>query len=303
MKRVAKRRLSYSAFPAAVAGLPTDIHPFPPAQTATAPMQASDFFFIVGCPRSGTTLLSVLLDRHSGLCVPPETAFYDEIAPRLPAPPAELAGLLGAWYRLGELGLTPTEVLAELAGQTASPAGVLAALLRLYARKNGKRRCGEKTPQHLRHIPAILDGFPAARIVCLLRDGRDVALSLQAMPWWRHSLVEAAAMWRDSVRLMEDCLDRYPGRMHVVRYEELVSRPQAALPELMAYLGERYEPGQTDAGIASATVLQRSRAWKGQALAAPDPGAIGRRRAMATAAEIDLLELDLREELRRCGYR
>ena len=54
-----------------------------PLTETIPPPSSNGRFFIVGCPRSGTTLLSVALDRHSRLCVPPETGFYDEIAPKL----------------------------------------------------------------------------------------------------------------------------------------------------------------------------------------------------------------------------
>ena len=57
--------------------------------------------FVVGCPRSGTTLLSVMLDRHSQLAMTPETSFYIEIAPRLEDPRRPpLFELLAGWSRL-----------------------------------------------------------------------------------------------------------------------------------------------------------------------------------------------------------
>lgn len=70
-------------------------------------------FFIVGCPRSGTTLLSVLLDRHTRLCVPPETAFFDEIAPHLLHNNETLPEILRDWRRLGELNLDPEMILSR----------------------------------------------------------------------------------------------------------------------------------------------------------------------------------------------
>src|SRR3989442_9370291 len=108
-------------------------------------MTSADPFFIVGCPRSGTTLLSVLLDRHSRLCVPPETGFFAEVAPTLPSrDAASLLETLRGWPRLPELNLTPEVVVRRLGGRPASIAGVLTAILELYAEAEGKARCGEK---------------------------------------------------------------------------------------------------------------------------------------------------------------
>ncbi len=266
-------------------------------------MQESDFFFIVGCPRSGTTLLSVLLDRHSHLCIPPETAFFDEVAPMLlRATEGELAERLAVWPRLGEMGITPDAVLRELAGPRVFPTNVLAALLRVYANLMSKPRCGEKTPQHLRHVPTILQCYPRARIICLIRDGRDVALSLLNMPWWQHSLAEAVALWKTSIELMEVYQLRYPGQIEVVRYEHLARQPEAILARLMPFLGEKFEPTQLDITLGSRVVLQRNIAWKGQALTSVDPIHGGRRRATASPTEMDFLEQNMATELGRHGY-
>jgi hypothetical protein len=263
-------------------------------------------FFIVGCPRSGTTLLSVLVDRHSRLCVPPETAFFDDVAPRL-APRGAASGhllqVLRGWRRLAELGLEPEAVLRRLPDGPAAPGAVLAAILGLYAERQGKVRCGEKTPQHLPHVPTILREFPGAKILCLLRDGRDAALSMNAMPWWApQDLASAARLWTRSVRLADRFVRRYPGQFLVVRYEDLVTAPQRVLSSAMQHLGETFEERQVATELASHVVLPRSLGWKGRALGAIEAGQVGRRRAEATAAERAFLERIHARELRRPGY-
>lgn len=266
-------------------------------------MRENYFFFIVGCPRSGTTLLSVLLDRHHRLCIPPETAFFDEIAPALPcANASELGKRLDAWHRLGEMGLTSAAVLRELSGLNFSPANVLTALLKLYAVLRGKPRCGEKTPQHFRHVPAILQDYPQAKVIVLMRDGRDVALSLLNMPWWKHSLAETAELWKTYIGLMETYQRQYPDRIEVIRYECLALQPEAVLTRLMPFLGEDFEPDQLNTTLESRIVLQRNLAWKGQALTPVNPLYIGHRRKTALQTEIAFLERSMADELGRHGY-
>ncbi|HEX3561088.1 MAG TPA: sulfotransferase [Pyrinomonadaceae bacterium] len=267
-------------------------------------MSITDYFFVVGCPRSGTTLLSVLLDRHTRLCVPPETAFFDEVAPWLSHGDADsLLRILRRWRRLGELNLTPEAVLGRLGCGPSAPGQVLAAILDLYAQAHGKVRCGEKTPQHLMHVPTILQLFPDARIACLLRDGREAALSMNAMPWWPpQNLVTAATLWKRCAQLMERFTRQYPARFKVWRYEDLATRPEESLSSIMEYLDERFEPTQLRPDVRSNVVLPRSMEWKGRALQAIEAGHVGRRRHEATAEQIAFLERTLRDELHSHGY-
>ena len=263
----------------------------------------TDPFFIVGCPRSGTTLLSVLLDRHTRLCVPPETGFFAEVAPTLPSPDDEsLLATLRGWPRLPELHLTPEAVLRRLSGRQSSIAEVLTAILALYAEAAGKARCGERTPQHLLDVPIIFQHFPHARIVCLVRDGRDVALSLRAMPWGPPTLAAAAELWNTFVRLGDGFAQQHPDQFRFVYYEKLVTQPEQVLAEVMTFLGERFEPRQMEPHRSSAAVLARSFAWKGQALGPIDPARIGKRRREATDEDNALLDGVLSDELRRHDY-
>lgn len=272
-----------------------------------ADQRIGDYFFIVGCSRSGTTLLSVLLDRHSRLCVTPETAFFGELAPQLPtiSDDQALLPLLRSWRRLPELHLEAEAVLARLAAQGWQPTAgnLLASLLDLYAQAQGKQRCGEKTPQHLAHVDTILRCFPNAKIICLLRDGREVALSLRAMPWWGSSDLQAAAdHWKLCLRQMESCVQQYPRQFKVIKFEELAAHPEATLTTVMNYLDERFEPDQLRTDVPSGVVLARSREWKGQALEAVDATRINGRRELASAAEIALLDQAVGDDLRRYGY-
>jgi hypothetical protein len=267
-------------------------------------MQTPGYFFIVGYPRSGTTLLSVLLDRHRRLCVPPETAFFDEVAPSLILRSDKiLMHVLGNWKRLGELNLEPETVRRRLGKRHCGAGEVLAAILDLYALSRGKVRCGEKTPHHLRHVPKILRCFPDAKVICMLRDGRDAALSLNNMPWWRQrGLAAAARLWKRNVRLMEEFNRKYPSQFMLLRFEDLAVHPEQALSGVMEYLEEEFEPAQLRTDTPSYVVLPRSREWKGKALEPIDRGCIDHRRLGAGAEELAFLERTMRDELRRYGY-
>lgn len=261
-----------------------------------------DYFFIVGCPRSGTTLLSVLLDRHSRLCVPPETAFLGEFPWFLrPRSRASVLKRLRDWPRTADLDLAPEDILARLDHRPLSRRAIFTAMLDLYAERQGKPRCGEKTPRHLRYISRIQSWFPEAKTICVLRDGRDVALSLAAMPWYRQGVRGAAKLWRSNLRLMEKAARQYPDRFLIVRYEALVSQPEATLRTVMEFLGETFEPQQLSTAP-SAVVLPRSLQWKGLALGPIRTDAMHARRIAATDADLRYLDEVLKRELVRYGY-
>jgi len=255
----------------------------------------------VGAARSGTTLLSVLLGRHSRLAMTPETGFYRELAPWLPL--ARLVGvefLLRRWRRLPELGLTSSQLRARC-GRSPQPGVLLDAILDLYAAAQRKPRCGEKTPLHLRYLPQVLRDFPEARILCIYRDGRDAALSLRAMPWGPRRLEMAAHAWLKAVRLMHESTAAYPTRFRSIRYESLVSDPRVELAAAMQFIGLELEEAQLDAG-SSAVVLDRSMPWKGEALGQVNPELAGYRQAAARTEELASLERVLGPALRELGY-
>ena len=260
------------------------------------------YFFVVGFPRSGTTLLSVLLDRHSRLCVPPETAFFDEVAPQLTdGTNSVLMSALESWPRLAELGLEPDMVLQRVGEKTWDVGEVLAAILDLYALRQRKPRPGEKTPQHLIHVPTILQFFPQARILCLLRDGRDAALSLRSMPWG-FNLIGAADLWQRYVSLMDEFVTTYPKHFMVVRYEHLLADAEQVLTTVMNFLSESFEAQQLSTKVPSHVVLPRSMEWKGKSLEPIDLTLADRRRREACPEDLTLLERMLADALRRWGY-
>lgn len=140
--------------------------------------------FIVGCPRSGTTLLQQALNRHSEIVIPPETAFCELLA--------------GSWRRQCD---HLRRINADLQISLAQPRRRIATLdearalfkqmASLYLERLARREpafFGDKTPQHQRRLGALGKLFPEAKMVLIHRDGRDVALSLTKLPWMSHDL-------------------------------------------------------------------------------------------------------------------
>ena len=206
--------------------------------------------FIVGNDRSGTTMLRLILDAGPEVAIPPESMILTDY---------------GAVWEGGELGdpdtaarfaaevwFHPKIALWKLSGPPpAVPPGldhadayrfVMEAPFRAYAAQAGKVRWGDKTPHYVHHIGALLEVWPAARFVILVRDGRDVALSVARMPFGPNNAWAAASWWARGIRAGQRAQAEHPDAVMTVRYEDLVSDPQRWVPEVCAFTGLEFTP-------------------------------------------------------------
>jgi len=201
-------------------------------------------FFILGCTRSGTTLISRILDSHSRLAVYHESHFYHLLRHDLHRygnleQSANLRRFLTdvreVLQRQRKMTVpTEDELLAALMEPTF--AGVLATVLSLYARQHGKLRGGDKTPGHHSYLAEITAQLPHSPVIFLLRDPRDTVVAIREK--FGTSLKGATALWNAAYLTYT----KFSGRVHLVRYEELVRHPTESVQALCAHLGESYEP-------------------------------------------------------------
>jgi hypothetical protein len=211
---------------------------------------------VLGVRRSGTTLLRVMLDRHSELAVPDESYFVPQLADRH-------RGRVDVDRFVADLRRLPTlrewdvpveEVRARLRpGMAVGDA--IAAVYETYAARRGKSRFGDKTPMYMQHLRLLERLFPEARFVHLIRDGRDAALSFLAMPegivtrTWAHpeSAAGFACQWRAEVTAARRLGCRVgPERYLEVRYEELVVAPEQGLRRICDFAGLEFEQGMLE---------------------------------------------------------
>ena len=210
--------------------------------------------FVVGPPRSGTTVVRVMLDRHSQLHVLNETHLFDVWVPRHPG---LVTGDRGAFDRywaeftatpgFRDLELPADAVSAELdRWQRWDAAAVLRALLTCAAVGRGVPRAGEKTPDHARYLPELLAACPDARIVYVLRDPRAVVASELALDrdWASDDPEVAAERWARCVAPWLAWRD--DRRVVTVRYEQLVREPRTVLTAVCAHVGLAFEPQLLD---------------------------------------------------------
>ena len=205
---------------------------------------------LVGSPRSGTTLLRLMLDSHPEMAIPPETAFLpaaqdlegqgDELRERFFERIVTFPASAPAW---GDFGIRKEDFHARL--QEIRPFSVAEGFrlfYRMYAARFGKPRWGEKTPLYCHHLPYLQNLFPEARFIHIVRDGRDAAVSLRER-WFSPGFeIEVQARhWRDNVAAARR---DGPACRHFleVRFEDMVQDPEAVLRRICGFVELPYHP-------------------------------------------------------------
>lgn len=121
--------------------------------------------------------------------------------------------------------------------------GVFEAVLQAWADGQDKPRWGEKTPANSEYWRVIHKGFPDARFVHVVRDGRDCALSMIRARFGPKLVYTAAARWAHYVGLMQQMKQELGGaKVHEIRYADLVTDPEQTLRSLCHFLGEPHDP-------------------------------------------------------------
>jgi Sulfotransferase family len=200
--------------------------------------------FVVGATRSGTTLLRLMLDAHPEMAIPSETHFIPDLikAYRLEsATPERMCEVVTAHRRWGDFHLDPEELLKRFrAIDPINPGDAARAFFQLYAKREGKRRWGDKTPGYVREMHRIESVLPEARFVHLVRDGRDVALSVLAMNWGPSTVPEAAFRWKKRILRAREQAPRI-GHYVEIRYEDLVRDTEATLRRVCEFVDLPYD--------------------------------------------------------------
>jgi hypothetical protein len=208
-------------------------------------------FFIFGSGRSGTSLLTRMLDSHPNLAVPYESHLYNRFYPLL-RPSADLADPRTRARLVAEILRTehlrdwtpppsPAETLAAVTRHDFH--GIVEGLMGAWTLRQGKSRWGEKTPHHTLWWRTILAGFPDLQVIHLIRDGRDVALSYKATPFGPKHVYHLARQWVQYLSAAEEAQAVLGKPAFLpVRYEDLVAEPERELRRICAFLGEEFTP-------------------------------------------------------------
>lgn len=211
--------------------------------------------FIVGANRSGTTLLRLILNAHPRIAVPDELIYLDSSLAGVPIEHWRDPGLSTEEYEtfvdrfltencrsLDELDM---DVLREeiLAGPHDFRRPYRCAL-EAWAGHHGKDRWGEKTPGNLFYADILLEMFPRARFLYMVRDPRAGVASMQRVSFFPEDTAFNALSRRKHDTEGRALLERHvpAAQRQAIRYEDLVRHPESVVQSLCEFLGEAYTP-------------------------------------------------------------
>ncbi len=234
--------------------------------------------FVGGLYRSGTTLMRGLLDSHPHIACGPESSLFRE---------NQLERIYTYLRTIWPTGLDPRYAFAPHTVDQVM-AGLLHALVMPYCQKQDKPRWAHKTPATILFIDTLFAWFPAAQFIHMIRDPRDAFFSVRQRAatdkphWATWTPRQVAEEWCRRINCGLAWRER-PDRYREVRYEELVTQPEATLRPLFAFLGEPW----------AVSVLEHNPIFS---------TSVGRWRTELSAAEVAEIEAVAGETMRALGY-
>ena len=212
-----------------------------PIHDRVAALLAKRLFFIVGCQKSGTTWVQRLLDGHDAVRCHGEAYLAPVLLPVL----KQALELYNGKQKAGDIGRFNNEQLRALF------ATAVALIFDRWVEGAPVQCVGEKTPEHALCLPTLLEVFPAMRVIHVIRDGRDVAVS-----GWFHNLRQNEARFRARFADMPAYIKYLVqahwvpyiraaqafGQLHAeqyleLRYEQLIDDPHEQTARMLAFLG------------------------------------------------------------------
>lgn len=223
-------------------------------QSETEKLKNLPFFYIIGRPRSGTTLLQLFFDAHPNVQIPSECMYI---------------GQLGAHYRFTYI-WTKVEIdnfihdlsrtwlfspdkfnIRKIAEElTENAQDLTAAIAFKIVAKNFKSvyekkeilLLGDKNPFYSQVFGGIFQAIPNAKFILLIRDPRDNHISLFNSRFTAPSITYDTLYWRKTIRTVERFQKFFPKRFYIIKYEDLVADPEKYLTEMCSFLGIPFVP-------------------------------------------------------------
>jgi hypothetical protein len=269
--------------------------------------------FVLGCGRSGTKLLYHTLLSAGGFAnYHAESNAFNLVGLRFGnlAKRENRRDLLDHWLRsklFHRSGLTREEIEPRIMEECRNAGDFLRILMETIARKQGVDRWAECTPLHLLYLPLIKKLFPDALIVHIIRDGRDVAVSLDRIGWikpfpWdsKRRLLAPAIFWKWIVRKGRRYGRRMGSDYFEVHYEDVVEKPHETLARIGKFIDHDLDYDRIQQN-AQGSMIDPNTSFRGDG-EEKEANPVGRWKAVLTAEQIAQVESLIGDELESIGY-
>ena len=264
--------------------------------------------FVVGCQRSGSTLLGAMLGSHPEMVCVPEAQFLSELMPPgSPDQPVDPVSVIDAVERHWRFRVWEWDLAGRRPGPGDCPRtyrGVMEWLVRLYDRdtKTGSSSVWiEQNPGHVHNVRELLLHFPDAKVIHIIRDGRAVAASLLPLDWGPNRILPAVHFWEQRVgRGFAAGAFLRPDQITHVRYEDIVREPEATMRRLADFVGVDFHPSLLTSG--GLRLPRFTHYQHGLVGSLPNPKRIDAWREKLKPREIEIFEALNGDLLGYCGY-
>jgi hypothetical protein len=300
----------------------------------------SGYIFIVGLSRSGTTLMRNVLNQSDLIAISRENHFLGHLI--------GAEGMRQKFHKFGDLSIDENvhklvdylysggsersswfrrasshwrwitrrvdrqEFTQKLLETDRSERAFFTLLMQLFADKKGKPIMGEKTPAHFRYAETLLNWFPEAKIVHMMRDPRGIFVSewrrrqkeAQSFPYRQLKrlpilmklviLLQTTMTWREGARRGRENQKKYPLNYYMQRFEDLVSDPEIHVKELCAFIGVPFQPTMLEQTVVSMGFQEKQTGF--------DSGAADRWKKHITPAIDAWFRFWLRGDMEKVGY-
>ena len=251
--------------------------------------QETAMIFVVGNSRSGTTMMSNILENHRGVYKFHELHFFEELwipeeneKTLTEAEAVNMAARLLASQRDDYIFNNMDRYIDEAKGIVQSMDSNLLRAVNIYSAflsyemsKNSCETGCESTPRNVFYIKEILDIFPEAMIINLVRDPRDILLS-QKRKWRRSYLRAGGRPLKETIRVMTNyhpftisklwkaavgAADKFNGhkRVFILHYEDILTKPEEAVQNICSFLGIRYDDSLLDIPHTGSSLVKDSK--------------------------------------------
>ena len=272
--------------------------------------------FIVGCERSGTTMLRLILCSHKNIAIPPQTKFVKKLYKRRLfygdlSKPNNRHKLIKWFYhnhnrktKLIDLEIDRTDIQSGLNNSGNTLGSFLATIPILYSKKQAKARWGDKRPYYIKYLSQLYELFPDAQVIHIIRDGRDTVASLMRMPWWKNNSIFAMLNWQEAIQKGNAAKTNYDRHSYMeVRYEDIIDDPTNSIKTICEFLNEEYSDDLLDFHqLSDSAVPDYKMEWHSATKKKLNSSSIGRGTKELDAWEIALFNKKFRKELLANGY-
>ena len=205
--------------------------------------------FIVGVSRSGTTLVWHILNNHPRISIYLETHFFSRVWDKHQGPlhtPEQIREALDRVLNLELHDLAADEIEARFRDTDQSLQSLFDAILQLSMEKTNKSRYGEKTPSNFWYLDVMLEWYPQAKVIFMVRDPRDVHGSYKNHWLGRQDgimnqrVAGRALYWNQGIQTLNKAVEQHPGQIMKVSFHTLIQDPAATVQSVCGFIGEAY---------------------------------------------------------------